>query len=373
MAKRAKPAAPNGPNKYLAIVEDIRDEIRRGRLRPGDRIPSQYELAARYGVTKDTANKAAACLAAQGYVKRLRGKAGTIVVEPARSPSRSIGFLMTLWPNVFYSLLLNSAQHVAFHRGYSLQFYAWPQIADLDALWRLISESNLAGMLITDNSPHIPMPFPVVYLNHFPREPRPNEYSVNADQAQGGRLIARALIAKGHTDIVYLTKPISESHFRWYHRAQGFIQEYRDAGINISPRVVEFTNVGSQGLQAVIQRIMRLFPTITALAAHEDGVASMSAFLLQEMGYRVPKDISITGFDRYHTYYSRINSIVTAPEDLAARATNTLIDVIEKKPGVPRHETLPVAYYEGETLLPAAENLRNRAHRPRNAPKPFML
>ena len=134
MARRVRPAASSSYNQDVAIVADIRDENRRGRLRRGDRIPSQYELAARYGVTKDTANKAAACLAAQGCVKRLRGKAGTVVAEPARSPSRSIGFLMTLWPNVFYSLLLSSAQHVAFHRGYSLQFYAWPQIADLDAL-----------------------------------------------------------------------------------------------------------------------------------------------------------------------------------------------------------------------------------------------
>nr|WP_316046222.1 GntR family transcriptional regulator [Planococcus glaciei] len=35
----------NQPKRYLDIVSDIRDMIRREKIRPGDRIPSERELA----------------------------------------------------------------------------------------------------------------------------------------------------------------------------------------------------------------------------------------------------------------------------------------------------------------------------------------
>ncbi|ROP32825.1 GntR family transcriptional regulator [Couchioplanes caeruleus] len=54
--------------RYMAIVDDIRVDIKSGRLNEGDRIPSQSQLMARYTVTRQTVQKAVAALVAEGLL-----------------------------------------------------------------------------------------------------------------------------------------------------------------------------------------------------------------------------------------------------------------------------------------------------------------
>lgn len=55
-----KPKAPRGPCESIAA--DLREEIRAGRLRPGDKIPTVVQLAAQYTVAAGTAHRAMAVL-----------------------------------------------------------------------------------------------------------------------------------------------------------------------------------------------------------------------------------------------------------------------------------------------------------------------
>lgn len=66
---------------HRRILADIEERILSGRWRPGDRIPSEHELAERYGCSRMTVNKALTQLARAGYVERRR-RAGTFVRQP---------------------------------------------------------------------------------------------------------------------------------------------------------------------------------------------------------------------------------------------------------------------------------------------------
>ncbi len=68
------------PYRYQMIAEEIREQIRRGDLGPGDNIPSLPELAAEYGVSYNTAQNAVALLKASGDVEARQGQ-GTVVLE----------------------------------------------------------------------------------------------------------------------------------------------------------------------------------------------------------------------------------------------------------------------------------------------------
>ncbi len=63
------------------IRQDIETRIISGTLRPGDRIPSELELMARYGCARMTVNKALSALATRGLLER-RKRAGTFVARP---------------------------------------------------------------------------------------------------------------------------------------------------------------------------------------------------------------------------------------------------------------------------------------------------
>lgn len=68
-------------NPARRIRDEIAAAIRSGEWRPGDRVPTEQELAARYGCARATVSKALGELAAAGLVERRR-KAGTFVAHP---------------------------------------------------------------------------------------------------------------------------------------------------------------------------------------------------------------------------------------------------------------------------------------------------
>ncbi|GEM_PF-3307921 len=67
---------------YLQVASAIRDDIRAGRLRPGDRLPTVVELTERYGVAKMTVQKAIGELRDEGLIVSWQGR-GTFVRDRA--------------------------------------------------------------------------------------------------------------------------------------------------------------------------------------------------------------------------------------------------------------------------------------------------
>lgn len=62
------------------IAKDLRTEIERGALRPGDQLPGHRELAARHGVSLGSAREAISMLVGDGLIETRAGR-GTFVAE----------------------------------------------------------------------------------------------------------------------------------------------------------------------------------------------------------------------------------------------------------------------------------------------------
>jgi len=73
--------------RYLAIAEALSGDVKSGRLRPGDRLPTHRDLAYRLGVTVGTVTRAYAEAARRGLVGGEVGR-GTYVRD-TRPPSFS--------------------------------------------------------------------------------------------------------------------------------------------------------------------------------------------------------------------------------------------------------------------------------------------
>ncbi|WP_280497416.1 GntR family transcriptional regulator [Nocardia asiatica] len=71
---------PGAVPKYSRIAGHLRELIERGELAPGDEVPSERELAARWKVARPTAAKALDALRQEGIVRSRRGS-GTYVTE----------------------------------------------------------------------------------------------------------------------------------------------------------------------------------------------------------------------------------------------------------------------------------------------------
>ncbi|MFG3133375.1 GntR family transcriptional regulator [Streptomyces tendae] len=75
--------SPQALPPYRRIAAKIREQIERGELQPGDRIPSVREIMRTEGVTTATATRVAAVLRAEGFVESVPG-IGTVVTVPRK-------------------------------------------------------------------------------------------------------------------------------------------------------------------------------------------------------------------------------------------------------------------------------------------------
>jgi GntR family transcriptional repressor for pyruvate dehydrogenase complex len=73
---------------YEQIVEQIEDSIRKGRLKPGDQLPPERELAQQFGVSRTAVREAVRALHEKQLVEAYSGK-GTFVTHGRSSAIRS--------------------------------------------------------------------------------------------------------------------------------------------------------------------------------------------------------------------------------------------------------------------------------------------
>lgn len=72
--------APRPGRAYQRIVDGVEADLYAGRLRPGDRLPSEREMVAKYGVSRATVREALRVLEHSGLIRSRHGDPGGPVV-----------------------------------------------------------------------------------------------------------------------------------------------------------------------------------------------------------------------------------------------------------------------------------------------------
>lgn len=201
------------------IVHWLTEQIESGRLKVGEKIPSEYTLAEQFGVNKTTANKAVAQLVAHGYLRRHRGAAGTRVSRSDRYPKGRIACLITLG-NSFVNQILRGIHHQAFIRGYELIFTTAHALDDFPRMWHQIQEAGVDAVLMLDHGvPPADLSIPCVHVDSRYTGATPCHW-VGCDNFEGSYRIAETLYRAGHRQIAYVYN--HETHYTQRHRKAGF-------------------------------------------------------------------------------------------------------------------------------------------------------
>jgi GntR family transcriptional regulator len=66
---------------WQQVYDDLMSEIRSGDLAVDDRLPSEFELAEQYGVSRDVIRRAKEAMVGEGWLIVLQGR-GTFVAHP---------------------------------------------------------------------------------------------------------------------------------------------------------------------------------------------------------------------------------------------------------------------------------------------------
>ncbi len=109
---------------YEQVKAWIRGHIASGDWKPGDPVPSEAALMARFGISRMTAHRALRELATEGLVTRTQGS-GTRVTSPSAASSRSARFtVIRLMANRSISAVSLGTPSPGFHAPLAM----WPRI-----------------------------------------------------------------------------------------------------------------------------------------------------------------------------------------------------------------------------------------------------
>lgn len=124
---------------YVQIRQVLTDELVAGRWRPGDALPGELELAARFGVSRMTVRQALADLAAQGLISRRRGRATRVASPPVE---------LALGRGRFYAFASEMARRGLPHRSVVLAVGLVQPVAAARAALRLDPSSAVARVTL---------------------------------------------------------------------------------------------------------------------------------------------------------------------------------------------------------------------------------
>ena len=150
---------------------------------------------------------------------------------------------------------------------------------------------------------------------------------VAADNYKGEYLAVSYLVRKGHHRIGYVDRMTRQSHSQA--QLKGYIDALSDHGIPFDESLV-VTATGHYyhaGMHAA-QTLMHRNGNITAIACYYDLMAFGVIRGLLDLGYRVPEEVSVIGYDNMlftEASYPRMTTVETPSQQLAEEACKLLI------------------------------------------------
>jgi DNA-binding LacI/PurR family transcriptional regulator len=322
----------------------------------------------------------------EGTRERVMAAAKTLGYRPnamARSlitrRSRIVALVMSYLDNQFYPLVIEKLSQKLQKQGYHVLMF----ISDgdpTDGVLDEILQYQIDGIVMASAmlSPDLArqcadVGVPVVLFNRVPdlsAFSRHTTCSVTSDNYRGGEMVAELLLARGHRRIAFLAGlEMSSTNLE---RERGFTDALLAAGASIYRRAV-----GHYSFERAQEAARALFsgrgaaPDAVFVANDHMAIAAMDV-IRQELGLRVPQDVSVIGFDdvpqaAWGAY--RLTTVVQSVEKMV-EATVELLHEQMQVHAHPRNVVIPCEVVERDSVRPAAARKRLRSARPAGTTSP---
>lgn len=364
---------------YKTIYTELKQQILSGVLKPHTPLPLQGEIARQYNTSEITSRRALTELAKDQLIYRVKGK-GSFVMEH----TGKIQELANTAPmNKVYFIHPRSNSHIFSHRFFSDMFEGIHEccerngiafsIREVDDDLRLPDDRNAGFILLT----HVPnaREFSLDTLSRWKEErrklvtvhfyyPHLRLPYVISDNLTGGYLSTQHLLALGHERIgIILTgKTQLELNQEFSLRLQGYKLALNQHHIPIDPQLVvtvdgrqETEDMGYAGFRS----LMALEQPPTAVFATSDTKAIGVLRAAQDMGIKVPGQMSVVGYDNLSVspYLSPpLTTIDQNARQLGIRAVEILLlEQAEDEDYLVKDEIVPRLIERGSTAAAKAQ------------------
>ncbi|AZR74832.1 hypothetical protein BBF96_05275 [Anoxybacter fermentans] len=273
-------------------------------------------------------------------MEKLNYKPNMIARYLRKQETELIGIILPDMSNPFYSKVLKGIEEVAYKFGYDVVLMNTNYSEEREKnSFKTLLERRAEGVLFMchrlDNEKMKwleEFTLPSVIISRTIRNNHKIPF-VNIDNVQGGYDATRYLISLGHRKIAMISGPFDDENSS-LDRIAGYIKAISEANIPFNDHYLkegDFTFVTAEKL---VKELLTLPDPPTAIFAVSDETAIGAIRGALDLGYKVPEDLSIIGFDNLEiaSYYNPTLTTIAQPmTEMGRRATQILINIIEKR------------------------------------------
>ncbi|MGF6346811.1 LacI family DNA-binding transcriptional regulator [Variovorax sp. W2I14] len=309
-------------------------------------------------VSEDT--RARVMIAAKSLGYRPNAMARSLITRRSRIIALVMGYL----ENQFYPLVIEKLSQKLQKQGYHVLMF----ISDgdeTDGVLDEILQYQIDGIVMASAmlSPDLARQcadsgVPVVLFNRVPDTSafaRHTTSSVTSDNREGGRMVAELLLSRGHKRIAFLAG--LEKSSTNLERERGFSDALVQAGASLFRREVghySFERAG-EAARAMFAGVPAAQRPDAVFVANDHMAIAVMDVLRQELGLRVPEDVSVVGFDdvpqaAWGAY--RLTTVVQGVEPMV-EATVELLHEQMQDDAQPRNVVIPCRVVERDSVRAA--------------------
>jgi GntR family transcriptional regulator, arabinose operon transcriptional repressor len=310
---------------YQQIYDYLKKELDEGRLKSGDRVPSEKELSLRFKVSRITSKRALEMFAERGIVERVPGKGSFVAKEFSRGESarggggKTFGFVYPEIGDAFGSLLLGGVMDECVELGYGLLVTRTKESFEKEkAAIEGFLERGVDGVLVLPVHGEYYNPvilrlvverFPLVLVDR--RLAGLAASSIGTDNIEAARVGVDHLISLGHRAIAFVSQH-AENTSAIEERLEGFVRSHADHGILADNSrfltdlpLAECDKWRPESFAGVVERVAAFLlahSEVTAVFADEYLSATIVMEAARRIGKRIPEALSLICFDSQPHY-----------------------------------------------------------------------
>ncbi len=331
--------------KYMQLKQEILRWLKEGKLKPDEKLPTEYELAEMFSISRHTVRQAIGEMVHEGYLYRVQGSGTFVKGQKGREEGeKTIGLVTTYISDYIFPSIIRGAEAYLRNKGYRLPLSSTDNDKDKEreSLERM-AEYRLSGLIIEPTKSaepnrnldhYLSLEFQgIPYLMINAKYPELDCASVRIDDEKGAFLATEHLIRLGHRHIAGFFKT---DDLQGVERMKGYFRAHKQYGIPVLPElVVRYTTEQKWTFpREAAVRLLAAENAPTALFCYNDELAVHLLDVIREQGKKIPQDLSMASFDDSSlatATETKLTTIVHPKAKLGEKAAQILLEMIEGK------------------------------------------
>jgi len=265
-----------------------------------------------------------------------------------RKRSNIVGLVVPHISTYFFAELIEAIEEHIMAKGYKLMIFNSKDDIEIEKKYiNVFSQYNIDGLIIVANTQsaraYMNLKIPIITIDHIIDKTVP---SVTSDNIQGGEVAARKLLESGAKNIIHFRGP--DVLITVIDRSKGFSDVMNAHNIDVQSCDLDFKIPELDKIEAFIKK----HPDVDGIFCSSDIIAMYVISVLQRLGYSIPEDVQVIGYDNIQLseiVIPRLTTIAQPIMDMGSRTVENLFTLIDKKELDSLHQTLPVTLVERES------------------------